>query len=79
MSTPASAHAAIAAELASRIEADLDHGGGTMPPADGLAWRGYLAAMLEWDLIRVADYDALRARLPPVADDPAIAILCGRL
>lgn len=78
MSGPASAHAHIAAELAARIAADVDHCGGALPHPLACAWRGYLAAMLEWDLIRVADYEALQARLPPLADDPAVAILRGR-
>jgi len=75
---PASARAHIAAELAARIAADVDHYHGALPHPLACAWRGYLAAMLEWDLIRVADYDALLARLPQVADNPAVAILRGR-
>ena len=66
------------AELSYRIQSELDHFGGTMPELTAASWRGYLAAMLEWDLIRVADYDALLARLPQVADNPAVAILRGR-
>jgi hypothetical protein len=73
------ASGAIAAELAARLQADVDHAGGTAPAALAHAWRGYLAAMLEWGLIDVAAYDALRARLPPSAEDPATAILRGRL
>jgi hypothetical protein len=77
-SARASARAHIAAELAARIAADVDHYVGALPHPLALAWRGYLAAMLEWDLIRVGDHDALLARLPPLADDPAVAILRGR-
>jgi hypothetical protein len=43
-----------------------------------IAWRGYLAAALEWNVISVEQYDSLLARVPPVDDDPAIAILRGR-
>jgi len=68
----------IAAELAHRIQADNEHFGGTMPEATAISWRGYLAAMLEWNLIAVAAYDELRAQVPAVKDDPAIAILRGR-
>ena len=68
----------IAAELAHRIQADNQHFGGTMPEATAISWRGYLAAMLEWNLIPVAVYDELRAHIPAVKDDPAVAILLGR-
>jgi len=66
------------AELSHRIQADIDHFGGTMPEMTAASWRGYLAAMLEWNLIPVAAYDALVARIPAVKDDPAVAILKGR-
>jgi hypothetical protein len=68
----------ISAELTHRIDADVVHFGGTLPERTAIAWRAYLAAMLEWDVIPVADYDALVARIPPVDDDPAVAILRGR-
>lgn len=68
----------VMAELSYRIQAELDHFGGTMPELTSASWRGYLAAMLEWNLIPVAAYDILVARLPAVTDDPAIAILTGR-
>ena len=66
------------AELSHRIQADIEHFGGAMPEKTAISWRGYLAAMLEWDMIPVAQYDALLARIPPVNDDPAVAILLGR-
>jgi hypothetical protein len=66
------------AELSDRIQSELDHFGGTMPELTAASWRGYLAAMLEWNLIPVAAYDGLIARIPAVKDDPAIAILTGR-
>lgn len=68
----------VAAELANRIQADNQHFGGTMPEATAISWRGYLAAMLEWNLIPVAVYDELLSLIPAVQDDPAIAILTGR-
>lgn len=49
----------VVAELSYRIQADIDHFGGTMPEMTAVAWRGYLAAMLEWNLIPVATYDEL--------------------
>jgi hypothetical protein len=66
------------AELSHRIQADIDHYSGTMPEITAASWRGYLAAMLEWNLIPVAAYDALVAGIPAVKDDPAVAILMGR-
>jgi hypothetical protein len=68
----------IAAELMHRIDADIEHSGGTLPERTAIAWRGYLAAMLEWNVITVEQYDTLLARIPPVHDDPAIEILRGR-
>lgn len=68
----------ISSELSYRIQADIDHFGGHMPEKTAISWRGYLAAMLEWNLIPVAQYEALLERIPPVNDDPAIAILIGR-
>jgi hypothetical protein len=68
----------IAAELVDRINADVKHFDGVLPERTAIAWRGYLAAALEWDVISVEQYDSLLAQIPPVSDDPAIAILRGR-
>jgi len=68
----------LSTELLGRIDADIEHFGGTLPERASIAWRGYLAAMLEWDLIPATQYDALIARLPSVPDDPAVGILLGR-
>lgn len=68
----------IAAEIAYRTQADAGYFGGTLPERNAIGWRSYLAALLEWDLISISQYDSLRERIPPVEDDPAIAILRGR-
>jgi hypothetical protein len=68
----------IVAEMSHRIQVEIDYSGGTMPERTALAWRGYLAAMLEWNLIPVAQYDQLLAKIPEVRDDPAVGILRGR-
>jgi len=68
----------ITAELMYRIQADIEHLGGALPERTAIAWRGYLAAALEWNVITVEQYDSLLAHIPPVDDDPAIAILRGR-
>ena len=44
----------IVAEMSHRIQVDIDYFGGAMPERTAVAWRGYLAAMLEWNLIPVA-------------------------
>jgi hypothetical protein len=68
----------VASEIAYRIQADVDHFGGTMPERTALAWRGYLAAILEWNLIPLDQYEQLLARIPVVDDDPSVVILRGR-
>lgn len=68
----------IAAELAHRINADVEHFGGALPERTAIAWRGYLAAALEWNVITVEQYESLLTRVPTVNDDPAIEILRGR-
>lgn len=68
----------IRTELAHRISADAAHFSGRLPRSYAIAWRGYLAGLLEWGLISVSDYEALTKLVPPVEDDPAAAILRGR-
>lgn len=73
--------AAIADELERRISADIRHYGGAMPERAALAWGGYLAAMLEWDLISVSAHDRLSDLLPrheSTEEDPVLAIFLGR-
>lgn len=67
-----------AAELMHRIQADIEHFGGALPERTAIAWRGYLAAALEWNVISVEQYNSLLTHVPSVSDDPAIAILRGR-
>ena len=43
-----------------------------------IAWRGYLAGLLEWGVIDPPAYTALTALVPAVDDDPAADILRGR-
>jgi len=68
----------IAAELMHHIAADIAHFGGALPERAAIAWRGYLAAALEWSVITVEQYGSLVACVPRVDDDPVIAILRGR-
>lgn len=68
----------IGEEIAYRIQADAIHFGGVLTEKYAIAWRGYLAAMLEWNLISNLQYESLLAHIPPIEDDPAVAILRGR-
>ncbi|XXF79127.1 hypothetical protein P2318_05080 [Myxococcaceae bacterium GXIMD 01537] len=64
--------------LRSRIQADLEHFEGNLPERYSIAWRAYLAALLEWQLLPVSSYDGLIDLLPAVEDDPVVEILRGR-
>ncbi len=68
----------IAEELRFRLSAELNYHQGLPPERTVLAWRGYLAAMLEWQLLPQESYDQLARQLPDIEDDPVIAILLGR-
>ena len=65
-------------ELQGRIQDDIDHYGETPPERVAIAWSGYLAALLEWDLISVGDHERLSWILPPIDDNPVHDILVGR-
>jgi len=65
-------------ELRQRIKKDITHFQGQLPERYAIAWRGYLAALLEWSVVDIAAYDDLVALLPAVDDDPAAEILRGR-
>ena len=68
----------IADELAGRIGRDVKHFGGVLPERQAIAWRGYLAALIEWGVIDVDRHDRLGRLLPPIVDDPVVQILLGR-
>jgi hypothetical protein len=68
----------VSVELAHRIQADIVHFGGTLPEKVAISWRGYLAAVLEWNVVSPEQYDELIAIVPGVHDDPAVSILKGR-
>ncbi len=52
--------------------------GGKMPQEYALAWKAYLAGILEWGPITVADYWYLRGFLPDIEGSIVEDILCGR-
>jgi hypothetical protein len=65
-------------ELKDRIEADISHFGGALPERAALVWDGYLAALLEWDLITPSQHKELSELLPKIDDNPVIGIFLGR-
>lgn len=66
-------------ELTNRINRDIDHFDGCLPERFAIAWRGYLAALLEWQLISVSNHDQLSDLLPQLEEpDPVVAIMLGR-
>ncbi len=65
-------------ELTARLKRDQDYFGGTLPQRNAIAWRGYFAALLEWDLISISAHRQLWEMLPDIEDDPVSAILVGR-
>ncbi|MCG8352080.1 MAG: hypothetical protein MI924_30305 [Chloroflexales bacterium] len=69
---------AIKQELLARLQVDIDHFEQNMPRENAIAWRGYFAALLEWNVIAVATHDALWSLLPAIESDPVDAILLGR-
>jgi len=68
----------IETELRNRIKADLSYFHGQLPERNAIAWRAYLAGLLEWSVIDVAVFDHLTALLPDVVDDPSVQIMLGR-
>lgn len=68
----------VEAELEARIRADLRHFHPAMPERQAIAWRAYLAALLEWQVLELAAYDRLVALLPEVPDDPTVQLMLGR-
>lgn len=64
-------------ELKYRIENEIKHRGATLDDIVNAAWRGYLAAALEWGTITVAEHDKLNDLLPPLENDPSIQIFSG--
>lgn len=65
-------------ELVYRLQMDIDHAAGILPERVAIAWAGYYAALLEWDLISRENYFRLADMLPELHDNPAGQILAGR-
>jgi hypothetical protein len=65
-------------ELEHRIKVDVAHYHGSLPERVAIAWRGYLAALLEWSVISISAHDRLRGMLPEIENDPVTDIMLGR-
>lgn len=65
-------------ELRERIEAEFSHFGGALPERVALVWDGYLAALLEWNLITPSQHKELSDMLPEIPDNPVMSIFLGR-
>ena len=65
-------------ELKDRIQQEITHFGGVLPERVAIVWDGYLAALLEWNLISVADHSEASGMLPEIPDNPVMAIFLGR-
>jgi hypothetical protein len=65
-------------ELKNRIQRDTDAFNGKLPESFSIAWSGYLAALIEWDLLSIADHERLVSMLPKVQNNPSVKILLGR-
>jgi hypothetical protein len=66
------------AEMRTRILREIRHYRGNLPERVAIAWDGYLAALIEWDLISVKDHSELVDLLPDIENNPIIDILLGR-
>jgi hypothetical protein len=67
----------VVAELRGRIEEDARRYGDTLPRDAAIAWAGYLAGLIEWDVLSVAEHERLCRLLPPVEDSPVTHVLIG--
>jgi hypothetical protein len=67
----------IVAELRERMEEDARRNGGTLSREAAIAWQGYLAGLIEWDVLSIAEHERLCGVLPPVEDSPVTHILPG--
>lgn len=65
------------AELRGRIEEDARRYGGSLPREAAVAWEGYLAGLIEWDVLSVAEHAALCGVLPKIQNSPVTHILIG--
>lgn len=64
-------------ELNYRLENEIKNRKSKFDNTVNAAWRGYLAAVLEWGIIKVDEFDKLNNLLPPLENDPSLKIFSG--
>jgi hypothetical protein len=65
-------------ELQDRIQREIAHFEGVLPERVAIAWDGYLAALLEWNLITPTEHQEVAGMLPDIPNNPVMAIFLGR-
>lgn len=65
-------------ELKSRLQTEAAYFNGNIPERVAIAWDGYLAALLDWNLISPEQHKELTNLLPEIPDNPVLAIFLGR-
>jgi hypothetical protein len=65
-------------ELKSRLQSEVAYFYGVIPERVAIAWHGYLAALLDWNLISPGQHGELTGLLPDIPDNPVMAIFLGR-
>jgi hypothetical protein len=66
-------------ELEAWIQADISAFQGRLPERYAIAWHGYLAALVEWQMIAMPLHSKLSNLLPKVSDpNPIMTIFSGR-
>jgi len=64
-------------EIRRRIRRHRERYNGQLPEPLANAWDGYLAALIEWDLITISDHKELVDLLPSGDNSPGTEILLG--
>lgn len=59
------------------VAEDARRCGGTLSREAAIAWQGYLAGLIEWDVLSMGEHERLCRLLPSVDDSPVTYILLG--
>ena len=65
-------------EIKNRIQDEINYYNGILPEIVIGCWNGYIAALIEWDLITINQHQELFNLLPEIPNNPAVQILIGR-
>jgi hypothetical protein len=75
VSEPKEARRPDPARLRRHIERSNKRHGGVMPVEVGIAWFGYLDALLQWGLLDFDEFEALGTLLPELPEQPVLEIM----